>query len=69
MFTNKLLHKEYESKRQSIEGNHTDSLIKGNVPSVAIGKVNYAEVLWDVKGLITIDFLEKWATLNNASNC
>ena len=40
---------------------------KEKVPGVAVSKKVNLTVLWEMEGPITIDFLEKGATINSAS--
>ena len=56
-------------KKKSIEWKCTDSQVKKKFREQYSVKKVMLTVFWDMKGLITIDFLEKVATVNNASYC
>ena len=57
---------ELESKRQSMEWKHVDSLVKKKFWTQWSVKV-MLPVFWDIKGSIPFDFLGKGATVNSAS--
>ena len=42
---------------------------KEKVPGVAVNKEGHAACFWDMKGPMTIDFLERGTTVNIASYC
>ena len=54
---------------QSIERKHTDSSVKKMFLARTSVKKVMLTVFWDMKGLISIDFLEKKATVNRVSYC
>ena len=62
-------HNESELKRQSMLRKHTDFFGKKKFRAQQSVKKVMLTVFWDMKGPITIDFLEKGATVNNASYC
>ena len=71
MFGNRLkmvCHNELVSKRQSMEWKHTDSQVKKFRALWSVKKIMLT-AFWDMKGLITNDFLEKGETVNNVSYC
>ena len=57
------------SRRQYIELEHADSSVKKRFQVERSVKTIIRTVFWDMKGTPTIDFLEKGASLNNASYC
>ena len=60
-------HCKLESKRQTTEWKHTDSPVKNKFCTQQSVKKVMLTVFWYMKGPITIDFLEKCATVNNAT--
>ena len=70
MFTNerkRVCHNNPESKRQSTDYKDANTPVKKKILGAAISKKTMLTVLWDMKGPITIDFLEKEATVMSAS--
>lgn len=62
-------HYEPESKRQSMEWKHVQSPTKKKFKSQrAVGKVMLT-VFWDMKGPVTIDFLQRGTTVNAENYC
>ena len=58
-----------EPKRLSMKWKRTDIPVKKKLWAQQSVKKVMLTVLWDMKRLITIDFLEKGATENSGSNC
>ena len=63
-----VFHYEPESKRQSIQWKSTDSPVKKRFRVLWLIKYVMRTVFKDMKGLVTLDFLKKGTTVNNASN-
>ena len=60
---------ETESKRESMERKHIDSLVKKKFRAQWLVKKIILTVFKDIQGSITVDFLEKNPTVNSASYC
>ncbi len=60
---------EPESKRQSMELKYADSLAKEKFQAQRSRKKTMLTDFWDMKGPMTIDFLEKVAAVKSASYC
>ena len=56
------------SQKEFIEWKHIDCLVKKTLQAGPSVKELMMTVFLDIKGLITIDFLEKSAIVNNAFN-
>ena len=52
-------------KTQSMQCKDNDSQVKEKIPGAAVSKEDYT----NLEGPMTIDFLEKAVTVNNASHC
>ena len=59
--------KKTKLKRYPMELKYTNSPVKKKFPAQQLIKKVMQTVFWDMKGTITIDFLEKDATANNTS--
>ena len=62
-------HEEPVSKRQTMKWKQTDSLVKKKFQAQGSVKKIMLIVFWDMKGSISIELLEKDATINIASYC
>ena len=68
VFTHGIWYYEFESKRQPLKRKHTESLVKKNFRAQRLVKKIMPAVFWDLKLLMTADFIEKKNTTgNNAS--
>ena len=63
------LHNEPDSKRRYAEWKHTYSPVKKRFWVQPAVKKKMLTVFWDMKGVITIDFQEKGASVNSAFYC
>ena len=68
-FSQKIFTKEPETKRQTMKWKHTDYPLKKRFQTQRGAKKVMLTVFCNMKGPMTIDFVEKGATLNSASHC